>query len=83
MNIVKPGKVYRHYKGNYYYIENVVLDSETARRLVIYKALYGDSISWSRPEDDFLAEVPESSENITSQKHRFEEVTDLTKDYRR
>ena len=26
---VKIGKVYRHFKGNYYFVEGVALDSET------------------------------------------------------
>ena len=40
MKQVKIGKIYRHFKGNYYFIENVGLDSETMERLVIYKAIY-------------------------------------------
>ena len=40
MNEVKIGKVYRHFKGNYYFVENVGLDSETQEKVVIYKPLY-------------------------------------------
>jgi len=29
MNKVKIGKIYRHFKGNYYFIQDVALDSET------------------------------------------------------
>ena len=29
MEEVKIGKIYRHFKGNYYFVENVALDSET------------------------------------------------------
>lgn len=72
MNPVEIGKVYRHFKGNYYFVENVACDSETKERMVVYKPLYpredGNYI-WVRPD------------NITGQKHRFEVAQDLTLDY--
>ena len=33
---IKIGKVYRHFKGNYYFVENVALDSETKEEMVLY-----------------------------------------------
>lgn len=36
MGNVKIGKVYRHFKGNYYFVENVALDSENKERMVVY-----------------------------------------------
>ena len=33
--------VYRHFKGKYYYVEDVATDSETGAELVVYRALYG------------------------------------------
>ena len=36
MNEVQIGKIYRHFKGNYYFIEDIALDSETKERIVIY-----------------------------------------------
>lgn len=77
MEEVKIGKVYRHFKGNYYFVEDIAYDSETQERIVIYKPLYeradGRSI-WVRPEKMFLSEIPERPDNITGQKHRFELV---------
>ena len=29
MEQVKIGQVYRHFKGNYYFVENIAYDSET------------------------------------------------------
>ena len=83
MEQVKIGKVYRHFKGNYYFVENVALDSENKERMVVYKAIYDrpDSQIWVRPEKMFLEEIPESPDNITGQKHRFELVNDIEKDY--
>lgn len=83
METVKIGKVYRHFKGNYYFVENVALDSENKQRMVVYKPLYDrkDSMIWVRPEKMFLEEIPDRADNITGQKHRFELVEDLSKDY--
>jgi hypothetical protein len=84
MEEVKIGRVYRHFKGNYYFVENVAYDSETKERIVVYKPLYeredGRSI-WVRPEKMFLSEIPERPDNITGQKHRFELVDSIEKDY--
>ena len=84
MDEVKIGKVYRHFKGNYYFVENVALDSETQEKMVVYKPIYDrtDSKIWVRREKMFLEEIDqERSDNITSQKYRFELAEDLEKDY--
>lgn len=84
MEHVKIGKVYRHFKGNYYFVENVALDSETQERVVIYKAIYNreDSQIWVRREEMFLEEIDKTrKDNITGQTHRFEIVEDIEKDY--
>lgn len=83
MEQVQIGRVYRHFKGNYYFVENVALDSENKERMVVYKAIYDrpDSQIWVRPEKMFLEEIPERPDNITGQKHRFELVNDIEKDY--
>ena len=83
MNEVKIGKVYRHFKGNYYFVENVGLDSETKERVVIYKPLYEreDSKIRVRKEKMFLEEITERADNITGQKFRFELCEELSKDY--
>lgn len=84
MNKVKVGKVYRHFKGNYYFIENIGLDSETMERVVIYKALYDreDSQIFIRKEKMFLEKIDvERKDNITRQKHRFQLVEEMEKDF--
>ncbi len=84
MDKVEISRVYRHFKGNYYFVENIAYDSETKERFVVYKPLYnradGRSI-WIRPEKMFLEEIPERPDNITGQKHRFELVNDIEKNY--
>ena len=84
MEKVQTGKVYRHFKGNYYFVENVAYDSETQERMVVYRPLYerkdGKQL-WIRPEKMFLEEIPERPDNITGQKHRFELDSQTTKKY--
>lgn len=84
MEEVKIGRVYRHFKGNYYYVQDVALDSETQERMVVYRPLYErkDSNVWVRREKMFLEEIPERPDNITGQKYRFEYIEELSKDYR-
>ena len=36
------GRVYRHFKGDYYLVEGVAKSSETGEDYVIYRKLYGD-----------------------------------------
>ena len=84
MDDVNIGKVYRHFKGNYYFVENVAYHSETQERMVVYKPLYNREDSrtlWVRPEKMFLEEIPQRPDNITGQKHRFELVEDLSKNF--
>ena len=80
MDTVKIGKVYRHFKGNYYFVEDIAYDSETQERMVVYKPIYdreeGRSL-WIRPEKMFLEQIPERPDNITGQKSRFELVNDF------
>ena len=82
MDQIKIGKVYRHFKGNYYFVEDVAYDSETKERMVVYKPLYNREDNrqlWVRPEKMFLEEIPERPDNITGQKVRFELVKDIEK----
>ena len=85
MEGVKVGRVYRHFKGNYYFVEDIAYDSETKSRIVVYKPLYkredGRSI-WVRPESMFLENVPsDRPDNITGQTIRFKLVDDIQKNY--
>ena len=84
MEQVQIGKIYRHFKGNYYFVENIGLDSEKQERVVIYRPLYDrtDSMIWVRREKMFLEEIEvDRPDNITGQKYRFELQDDLSKDY--
>lgn len=78
------GKVVRHFKGNYYYIEDVALNSETKESVIVYRTLYDrkDSKMWIRPAKMFFESIdPNRSGNVTKQTHRFEIVDNLTVDH--
>ncbi len=77
MKEVKEGEVYRHFKGPFYYVICVGLDSETRERMVVYRHLDGSNIICVRPEKMFLEEIPERPDNVTGQKVRFELIENL------
>lgn len=67
MNEVKIGQIYKHFKGNYYYVENIAYDSASnegeLKKVVIYRALYGDHKLWTRSLEDFISkkELPDGT----------------------
>ena len=73
MDQIKIGKVYRHFKGNYYIVLDIALNSETMEEMVIYRALYDEYKLYVRPIDMFLSEVDHEKYPHVLQKYRFEE----------
>lgn len=65
-------RIYRHFKGDYYLVEDVALDSETEEEMVIYRKLYEDGSLWVRPKSMFLSEVDHEKYPDVKQKYRFE-----------
>lgn len=56
MNTVNPGR-YRHFKGKEYQVIDIATDSESLRKVVVYRALYGDGGLWVRPLEMFCETV--------------------------
>ncbi|MCF0131547.1 MAG: DUF1653 domain-containing protein [Pseudobutyrivibrio sp.] len=75
MREIKIHGVYRHFKGNYYLVEDIALDSESQDKVVIYRKLYDDGSLWVRPLDMFLSEVDHDKYPDIEQKYRFQEAT--------
>lgn len=70
---ISIGKIYRHFKGNCYYIIQIAIDSETLEDVVVYKALYGEGKVYTRKLKMFLESVEDGrNDNVTNQKYRFE-----------
>lgn len=64
---VKVKGIYKHFKGNFYIVEDIAYDSETLNKVVVYRALYDDNKLYVRDYDMFIEEV-----NRNNQKYRFE-----------
>lgn len=72
MRELKIHRVYRHFKGDYYLVEDIGYHSETKEKMVIYRHLYGDGSLCVRPLAMFLEEVDHEKYPKVKQKYRFE-----------
>ena len=72
MQTIQIGRIYRHFKGDYYLVEAVAKDSETNTDMVIYRKLYGDGGLWVRPLSMFLSKVGRDKYPEVSQEYRFQ-----------
>ena len=72
MQEIQLGRVYRHFKGDYYLVEAVAHDSETGALCVLYRKLYGDGGLWVRPLSMFLSKVDQEKYPDAQQEYRFE-----------
>ena len=71
------GRRFKHFKGNYYVVDNIGVDSENSTCLVIYHSEADDSLVWVRPVDMFMSRVDKEKYPDVEQVWRFEEVPDF------
>ena len=72
MNNLILNRIYKHFKGDFYLVEDIAIDSETGKKMVIYRALYGENTLYVRDKDMFLSEVDHEKYPNVKQKYRFE-----------
>lgn len=83
------GEIWKHFKGNYYYIICIGHHSETKERMVVYRQLFIDELADDnhkfdyaelskevciRPLEMFMSEVDHEKYPDVKQKYRFEKV---------
>lgn len=79
MRKIEVGKKYRHFKDKLYEVIAIAYDSESnndevLRKMVVYKALYGDGKIWVRDYEMFASKVDREKYPNVEQEYRFEEV---------
>ncbi len=69
---IKIHGIYKHFKGDYYIVEDIAIHSETKEKYIVYRGLYGKEELYIRPYDMFLSEVDHEKYPNVKQKYRFE-----------
>ena len=72
MREIKINGIYKHFKGDYYIVEDIANHSETKEKYVVYRRLYGEGDLWMREMNMFLSEVDHEKYPNVKQKYRFE-----------
>lgn len=72
MNKIVIKGIYKHFKGNYYMVEDIAINSEDDKEYVVYRALYEDAKLYIRPLDMFLSKVDKEKYPDCKQEYRFQ-----------
>lgn len=77
--VIIVGKTYKHFKGQLYKVMCIANDSERNNddgpaEVVVYEALYGKHLIWTRPYDMFNSLVDKDLYPEIEQQFRFEQV---------
>lgn len=69
------GKIVRHFKGDYYMIDDVATHCDTNEQYIVYRALYDDCRLYIRPVSEFVSLVDKEKYPESKLDHRFTLVT--------
>ena len=73
MNEVKIKGIYKHFKGDYYLVEDIALSSDDGvTKYIVYRKLYGDGGLFIREYNDFLGDFNKEKYPKVKQKKKFE-----------
>ena len=71
MKVIK-NRIYKHFKGDYYLVRDIVIHSETGEKMVLYQQLYGEGELYVRPFRMFTSKVDKEKYPYIEQEYRFE-----------
>ena len=69
---ILEGRIYKHFKGDYYIVTGFATYSETKEKMVLYRALYGNGLRYVRPYEMFLSKVDKVKYPEVEQEYRFQ-----------
>lgn len=69
---LKKNHIYKHFKGNYYLLEDIATHSETGEQYVVYRALYDDYKCYIKPLEMFVSKTDKKKYPDVKQEYRFE-----------
>lgn len=84
MNDLKIKGIYKHFKGDYYLVEDTAISSDDGKTVyVIYRKLYGDGSLFIRELNDFLDDVDKEKYPNVKQKKKFayQEIKSVRKNF--
>ena len=74
MRKLEKNTIYKHFKGDYYLVLDIAINSETNEEYVVYRALYDNNKLYIRPLNMFLSEGDHEKYPNIKQKYRFEKT---------
>lgn len=72
MNTVVKKGIYRHFKGDYYLVEDIAINNIDDSEYVIYRALYGKNNLYTQPLKSFFESIDKQKYPNCKQTYRFE-----------
>ena len=73
---IQVNGLYRHFKGNYYVVDKLAKQESDGEPVVVYTSVT-NGVTYTRPFEDFFANVADRKDNTTHQTHRFELASEL------